>query len=141
LPTVGKFIEFFLNPSHHVRIQNLSVAHSKQPDALTMRKTHNKLVRDRIPEIIQAAGQEYATEVMALEDYQQALREKLVEEAQEAADARDLIGELADLYEVMDALIKVYGIDPDAIGAEQRRKRDERGGFGQRIRLLWSGAE
>jgi predicted house-cleaning noncanonical NTP pyrophosphatase (MazG superfamily) len=106
-----------------------------------MRKTYNKLVRDRIPEIIQAAGQEYAAEVMSLEDYQQALREKLVEEAQEAADARDLIGELADLYEVMDALIKVYGIDPDAIAAEQRRKRDERGGFSQRIRLLWSGAE
>jgi predicted house-cleaning noncanonical NTP pyrophosphatase (MazG superfamily) len=106
-----------------------------------MRKTYNKLVRDRIPEIIQAAGQEYATEVMSLEDYQQALREKLIEEAQEAADASDLIGELADLYEVMDALLNVYGIDPDAIGAEQRRKRDERGGFSQRIRLLWSGAE
>jgi predicted house-cleaning noncanonical NTP pyrophosphatase (MazG superfamily) len=106
-----------------------------------MRKTYNKLVRDRIPDMIQAAGQEYATEVMSLEDYQQALREKLIEEAQEAADASDLIGELADLYEVMDALINFYGIEPDAIGAEQRRKRDERGGFSQRIRLLWSGAE
>jgi predicted house-cleaning noncanonical NTP pyrophosphatase (MazG superfamily) len=106
-----------------------------------MRKNYNKLVRDRIPEIIQAAGQEYATEVMSLEDYQQALREKLIEEAQEAADASDLIGELADLYEVMDALINVYGIEPGAIVAEQRRKREERGGFSQRIRLLWSGAE
>jgi predicted house-cleaning noncanonical NTP pyrophosphatase (MazG superfamily) len=80
----------------------LTLAYSKQPDALTMRKTYNKLVRDRIPEIIQAAGQEYATEVMSLEEYQQALREKLIEEAQEAADASDLISELADLYEVMD---------------------------------------
>jgi predicted house-cleaning noncanonical NTP pyrophosphatase (MazG superfamily) len=113
----------------------------KPPYALTMRKTYDKLVRDRIPEIIQAAGQEYAAEVMSLEDYQHALREKLIEEAQAAANASDLIGELADLYEVMDALINTYGIDLEAIGAEQRRKRDERGGFSQRIRLLWSGAE
>jgi predicted house-cleaning noncanonical NTP pyrophosphatase (MazG superfamily) len=45
------------------------------------------------------------------------------------------------MYEVMDALINVYGIEHEAIVAEQRRKREERGGFSQRIRLLWSGAE
>jgi len=110
---------------------------------IIMRKTYNKLVRDRIPEIIQASGQQYVTEVLSEEEYQQALRQKLIEEAHEAADSdvSGLVGELADLYEVMDALAKVYGIEHEAILVEQRRKRDERGDFSQRVRLLWSGAE
>jgi predicted house-cleaning noncanonical NTP pyrophosphatase (MazG superfamily) len=108
-----------------------------------MRKTYNKLVRDRIPEIIRASGQEYAAEVIPIEDYPKALCNKLIEEAKEAADAdvSNLVGELADLYEVIEALLNVYGIEQEAILAEQRRKRDERGGFSQRVRLLWSGAE
>jgi predicted house-cleaning noncanonical NTP pyrophosphatase (MazG superfamily) len=52
-----------------------------------VRTNYNKLVRDRIPEIIQVAGQEYSVEVMAETEFQQALRKKLVEEAQEAAVA------------------------------------------------------
>ena len=50
-------------------------------------KTYNKLVRDRIPEIIAAEGRQYATETMADTEYRQALLVKLVEEAQEVADA------------------------------------------------------
>ncbi len=78
-----------------------------------MLKHYNKLVRDRIPEIIQTAGQPYAVEVMSDEAYNLALREKLVEEAQEAAatNPENLITELADLYEVMDTLMAAYGID------------------------------
>lgn len=79
-----------------------------------MLKHYNKLVRDRVPEIIQTAGQPYAVEVMSEEAYNLALREKLVEEAEEAAAAtnpENLITELADLYEVMDTLMAAYGID------------------------------
>jgi len=106
-----------------------------------MLKHYNKLVRDRVPEIIQAAGQQYAVEVMSDQEYNLALRKKLVEEAQEAAatNPENLIGELADLYEVMDTLMAAHRIDPEAVLAEQERKRIERGGFSCRIRLLWSG--
>jgi len=107
-----------------------------------MLKYYNKLVRDRIPEIIQTAGNKYAVEVMSDEEYNLALREKLVEEAQEAAAAtnpENLIAELADLCEVMDTLMAAYKIDPKAVLAEQERKRIERGSFSCRIKLLWSG--
>jgi predicted house-cleaning noncanonical NTP pyrophosphatase (MazG superfamily) len=107
-----------------------------------VQKIHNKLVRDRIPEIIQAAGKQCAIETMDEEDFHQALRAKLVEEAQEAAvaDPIGLVTEFADLYEVMDTLIAAYDIDRQAVLAEQERRQIERGGFNRRIRLLWSGA-
>ena len=58
-----------------------------------MRKTYHKLVRDRIPEIIREPGKTCEVVTLAAEEYHQALRQKLVEEAMEAADAteRDLM--------------------------------------------------
>ncbi len=107
-----------------------------------MKTVFNKLVRDRIPEIIRETGQECAVETLDAEAFHQALRAKLVEEAQEAAVAtsKELVTELADLYEVMDALMAAYSINREAVLVEQRRKQSDRGGFSQRLRLLWSGA-
>lgn len=62
-------------------------------------------MRDRIPEIIREPGK--ACQVITMEEptYQKLLRQKLVDEAQEVAEAmgRDLVTELADRYEVLDA--------------------------------------
>ncbi len=108
-----------------------------------MRINHNKLIRDRIPDIIQAAGRECAIETIEAEEFHQALRAKLVEEAQEASTAAstELVAELADLCEVMDTLMAVYGIDRETVLAEQKRREIERGSFSRRIRLLWNGAD
>ncbi len=104
---------------------------------------NRKLVRDRIPEIIRQSGRECGVEAMDEEEFRQALRAKLVEEAQEAAVATgaDLVTELADLYEVVDTLMAVYGIDRETVLKEQQRRQMERGGFSRRIKLLWSGAD
>ena len=103
-----------------------------------METRYNKLIRDRIPEILTRAGYTYDIVTMSEQEYQQALRDKLIEEAQEAAsaDPQQLITELADLYEVIDALMIINGITPDDLRAEQKRRRSERGGFTQRLRLL-----
>lgn len=104
-----------------------------------MHTAYNKLVRDRIPAILAQAGYTYETIIMDEQEYQQALREKLAEEALEAAAATErqqFITELADLYEVVDTLMSENGIDPEVVRAEQERRRQERGGFAQRIRLL-----
>ena len=73
------------------------------------------MIRDRIPEIIQAAGKHCETTVMDDEEYIQALRLKLVEEAQEALQSapNDLLIELADLQEVIIAIMSIYGITQD----------------------------
>ena len=73
-------------------------------------------------------------------DYQQALRQKLVEEAQEAALASegDLVTELADLLEVMEALMTTSGSSLEMVHQVQAKRRVERGGFTQRLQLLWT---
>jgi predicted house-cleaning noncanonical NTP pyrophosphatase (MazG superfamily) len=105
-----------------------------------MRKMYSKLVRDHIPEIIRKRGGVCEAVTLSEEAYRQALLEKLVEEAREAAQAgpQELATELADLQEVIDAVMAIHGIERDAVLAEQERRRAERGGFDRRIRLVWT---
>ena len=105
-----------------------------------MRRDYNKLIRDRIPQIIQNSGKRCAVESMPVTEYRQALLEKLVEEAQEArqASAEELVTELADIQEVLAALMAAWQIAPEHVQQVQRQRRAERGGFDQRLRLLWT---
>jgi predicted house-cleaning noncanonical NTP pyrophosphatase (MazG superfamily) len=104
-----------------------------------MRIAYGKLVRDGVPEVIRGSGRACATEVLAERDYRRALLEKLVEEAQEAAAAGPdgLPGELADVCEVLDAILEAYAISRPVVQARQAEKRRQRGGFQRRLRLLW----
>lgn len=74
------------------------------------------------------------------EAFDAALRAKVVEEAAEVAAAAgsELIGEIADQLEVLEALAAAHGISERAIAAERARKRAQRGGFDQRLRLIWT---
>ena len=105
-----------------------------------MRQEHNKLVRDRIPEIISKSGIEYQTITLSEQEYQQALRQKLIEEAQEAATANnaDLVIEIADLLEVVDALLKSYEISHHKVLLEQDKQRASKGDFDNKTMLLWT---
>lgn len=103
-------------------------------------REHNKLVRDRIPEILEEQHVQFAVEEMSQAEYCQALRQKLIEEAQEAAEAveANLVTELADLWEVIDATMSAYGIQRNQVLACQMQRRLERGAFSRKLRLLWT---
>lgn len=103
-----------------------------------MSQAYDKLIRDHIPHIIRQEGRECVVEILTEEAYRTALRHKLVEEASEARDAKgdNLVVELADLKEVVDALLSSYGITVDTVHEAQQRRRAERGGFTQRLRLV-----
>ena len=60
---------------------------------------HNKLVRDRIPEIIEAEGKECNTRILSDEEMKLALKNKLKEEAEEFANSDMSIEEMADIFE------------------------------------------
>ena len=82
-------------------------------------------------------------EVAGLDDaaHRSALLAKPLEEAGEeagAADADRMVKELADLFEVVDTLLAVDGIDRERLLAEQARRRAERGGFERRLALVWT---
>lgn len=98
----------------------------------------NKLVRDKIPTIIQARGERVEVVSLSGDALTAALRQKLVEEALEALDAKsgiDLVGELADLEEVMSGLRHALQLSKAQIEAERLDKQRRRGGF-QRGRML-----
>ena len=108
-----------------------------------MRTVYDKLIRDKIPAIVQRNGGSCGVETLSETAYRAALRQKLVEEAQEAAavaegDTDALVTELADLYEVIDSLRATVGIAPEPVRTAQRERRKARGGFTQRLRLLWT---
>jgi predicted house-cleaning noncanonical NTP pyrophosphatase (MazG superfamily) len=102
-----------------------------------MRLEYHKLVRDGISRIIEAGGVQPVTRVLDRAGYLAALRAKLLEEAEEARSAPDrrLRSELADVLEVLRALAAAHGMSGEDVEAEAGRKRDERGGFDQRVFL------
>ena len=93
---------------------------------------YNKLVRDKIPEILDAKGVRYEKWVAEEDEYRQELIRKLEEETDEFAQ-NPTIEELADVMEVVAALQAL----PEYAHAEEVRKhkRAERGGFEKRIIL------
>lgn len=102
--------------------------------AMKKHTVHNKLVRDRIPEIIEASGKTCVTEVLPQEAYIQALDAKLNEELAEYQQSKSL-EELADLLEVMGAVVKARGYTWDDLTRVRKEKRAQRGAFDLRIFL------
>ncbi len=105
-----------------------------------MRQEYNKLVRDRIPSILSKKGIKYEIGTLSQEEYCQALREKLMEEAKELAEASEvnLPEEIADLLEVIDALMEAYGIKQEQVFLARDEKRAEKGDFQDKTELLWT---
>ena len=98
------------------------------------RKVYNKLVRDKIPEIIAAEGKALKTRILSDEEHLQALIEKLGEEYEEfKADLN--VEELADLHEVLLALADVLQIPHEELEKVRTQKAAKRGGFTQKIFL------
>ena len=95
---------------------------------------HNKLVRDRIPEIIARDGKTCVTRTLSTGDYIAALDAKLTEELAEY-HADGSMEELADLLEVMMAAAKARGHDFSEVEAIRREKAEKRGRFNDRIYL------
>lgn len=98
---------------------------------------YNKLVRDKIPDIIKANGEEPETRVLSDEEYKEELEKKLLEEYHEVLEATgsDRLEELADMLEVMLSLAALEDKTLDDIIATADQKRIKRGGFKEKIYL------
>ncbi len=99
-----------------------------------MVKTYNKLVRDRIPEIIEASGKSCSTEILSAEDYLHMVDAKLDEELAEYHKDQN-IEELADLLEVIRAAVVARGYTIEDLERVRSEKAAKRGGFEKRILL------
>ena len=104
-----------------------------------MEKIYNKLVRDNIPEIIGLDKRKPIIRVLTKEEFISELFKKLIEEAKESVKAKnnkaELIKEIGDIYEVIDAIIGYYNLDRRKITKVKEKRKAERGGFKKRIFL------
>ena len=96
---------------------------------------YNKLVRDKIPQIIEASGKTCETEVLSDERYLEMLDKKLNEELAEYQQEKSL-EELADLLEVLYAVAVARGYSLKELEHVRAEKKDKRGGFAEKIFLI-----
>ena len=96
---------------------------------------YNKLVRDRIPEIIQSSGKSCTTEILSAEDYLRMVDAKLDEELAEYHKDQN-IEELADLLEVIHAAAIARGYTIEELDRVRAEKATKRGGFEKKILLV-----
>ena len=99
-----------------------------------MTRKYNKLVRDRIPEIIESSGRTCVTEILSDEGYLKMLDAKLDEELAEYHKDQN-IEELADLMEVILAAVIARGYTLEQLERVRAEKAAERGGFEKKILL------
>lgn len=97
-------------------------------------KVYNKLVRDKIPEIIEADGKTCKTRILSNDEYVAALESKLNEEVAEYQADKNL-EEMADVLEVLQAICAARGYSVAELEALRKKKADERGGFAEKIFL------
>lgn len=96
---------------------------------------YRKLIRDRIPEIIEATGKTCVTEVLPVEEYLKMIDAKLDEELAEYHNDQN-IEELADLLEVIYAAAIARGYSIDELERVRSEKAAKRGGFEKKLLLL-----
>jgi len=101
---------------------------------------HRKLIRDKIPQVIEAAGDKYEVRIMGKREYEKELKKKLVEEAKELNETpkEKLLNEMADVLELLKSISEFYKINFKLVEEKQVQKRKERGGFKKRLFLIWS---
>ncbi len=97
-------------------------------------KKYDKLVRDKIPEIIGNNGCNAKFQILSEEDYIAALDQKLLEEVKEYQADKSL-EEMADVLEVLYAICNARGYTIDELEAKRQEKNIDRGGFEKRLFL------
>jgi predicted house-cleaning noncanonical NTP pyrophosphatase (MazG superfamily) len=101
----------------------------------TLKRSYNKLVRDRIPQLIQDSGRHCSSRILSEEEYYHALLDKVVEEIEEYRESGNE-EELADVFEVLDCLVKLKEYEPLHIDYLQLIRREARGSFQDKVLLI-----
>jgi len=97
-------------------------------------KIYNKLVRDKIPEIIQSKGQKLKTRILDDKEYREELNKKLQEEMKEYLEDNN-VEELADIVEVVYGILNSMDISIEAFEKIRLEKVEKRGAFQEKIFL------
>ena len=134
----GSILSHAFHQLRKANVQVYSAEPGKSPLEMRQRKAFDKLVRDQIPENIEAKGESVDAEELDPKELSLALVGKLFEEAEEylAADSGDAkLDELADLFEIVRALADASNVALDDVMMRADVKRKKRGGFNRGVIL------
>ena len=98
------------------------------------RITYNRLVRNKIPQIIEADDKEVIYEILSTDDYMTMLDDKLGEEMMEYQDSKD-VEKLADILEVVYSIARLKGVSSSELEAMRQKKAEQKGDFSDKIFL------
>lgn len=101
--------------------------------------TYNKLVRDRIPEIIEKTGEKFSTKILDNTEYIKELKKKSFEELEEYVNTtnnEEAIEELADVLEIIHALAAYHGVSIEKLEEVRKQKAEKRGSFREKVFLI-----
>lgn len=101
-------------------------------------KIYNKLIRDKIPEIMDKNGKTFELRTLDDNEYSIMLNKKLHEEVQEFNEANETeqIAELADIVEVIYAIVESKGVSIEQFEQVRLEKKEDRGGFTNKLFLI-----
>ncbi|WP_186288425.1 nucleoside triphosphate pyrophosphohydrolase [Burkholderia gladioli] len=129
-----------LSHAYYQLLQTKAQIDIAQPfDQLDETQEFHKLVRDGVPRKITSGGEAAKIVRLSGDDFLHALREKLVEEAIEALDARGhdkLLEELADVEEVIDGILRQLKISRTELNRLKKQKHAQSGGFEEGLVLV-----
>lgn len=101
--------------------------------------TYNKLIQNKIPQIIKSNGKTPTTRILPQDEYIKEICKKTQEELTEYIEAKtksDKLEELSDLLELINALAEYEGTTLEEINNIRKKKAEERGGFSNRVFLI-----
>ena len=101
--------------------------------------TYNKLIRNKIPQIIKHTGKRPKTKIQTTDEYIKEICKKTEEELTEYLEAttkEHKLEELSDLLELINALAEHEGTTLEEINNIRKKKAEERGGFSDRVFLI-----
>ena len=97
---------------------------------------YHKLVRDLIPQMIEATGKTCVTSRLEPNAHLEEIKTKMQEEALEFQEATSREEELADILELVHTALAIYGVTYEQLEQVRVQKREQRGGFSQGIYLI-----
>jgi predicted house-cleaning noncanonical NTP pyrophosphatase (MazG superfamily) len=98
-------------------------------------KKYNKVVRDKIPEIIKESGKKFNLKQLDDESFLAEIEKKLIEEVNEYTESKD-VEELADLLEVIYRISELRGVNSDELNEIRKDKAEKRGKFASNLFLI-----
>ena len=100
-----------------------------------MKVEYNKIVRDKIPQIIRDSGRTCEYKILGESEVKEALQEKLLEKAQIFLK-RPSEDELSDIYELLDAIVETFEYEPLHIDYLKIQNKENKGTYSEKVFLI-----